>query len=106
MTAMFYFVVVQVCSQVAILRLFPSITPHTLATFLSPPIRGLVIQSYGSGNLPVNQPEFKQVLKEAVSREMLILNVSQCPNGSVTASYAGGKILLEAGVISGKIIFS
>ena len=34
-------------SNVALLRLFPSITATTVRSFLQPPVRGVVLQTYG-----------------------------------------------------------
>ncbi|KAJ3322968.1 hypothetical protein HDU76_013780, partial [Blyttiomyces sp. JEL0837] len=43
--------------SVAALRLFPGITEATVRAFLSPPIKGVVLETYGSGNAPNNRPE-------------------------------------------------
>ena len=43
--------------HVALLRLFPSITATTVRSFLQPPIRGVVLQSYGAGNGPDNRED-------------------------------------------------
>ena len=37
---------------VVLLRLFPSISPDTIGHFLKPPIKGVVLQCYGAGNVP------------------------------------------------------
>ena len=38
--------------HVVLLRLFPSISPDTIGHFLKPPIKGVVLQCYGAGNVP------------------------------------------------------
>ena len=43
--------------NVALLRLFPSITATTVRSFLQPPIRGVVLQTYGAGNGPSNRDD-------------------------------------------------
>ena len=59
------------------------------------------METYGSGNAPTSQ-WFIQELKLAIEREILILNVSQCPGGKVSqGKYATSKQLDEIGVLSG-----
>ena len=87
--------------QVAALRLFPGITPEILANFLRPPLRGLVIETYGAGNGPDKNAELLRVLREATDRGVVIVNCTQCQRGRVTTSYATGRALADAGVISG-----
>uniref|UniRef100_T1GU67 asparaginase n=1 Tax=Megaselia scalaris TaxID=36166 RepID=T1GU67_MEGSC len=87
--------------NVGLLRLFPSITSATCRAFLQPPMKGVVIQSFGSGNIPSNRQDILQQFKEAAERGVIIINCTQCPNGSVVGIYETGKILQDLGVISG-----
>lgn len=87
--------------NVGLLRLFPSITSATCRAFMQPPMKGVVIQSFGSGNIPSNRMDILKEFKEAAERGVLIINCTQCPNGSVAGIYETGKILSELGVISG-----
>lgn len=86
--------------HVASLRIFPGITAETLANFLRPPLEGLVLETYGAGNGP-ERADILAVLREAVGRGVLVLNVTQCPRGEVRADYQVGRALAEAGVIPG-----
>lgn len=61
-------------SSVATLRLFPGITETTVKAFLSPPIKGVVLETYGSGNAPNNRPDILAALKEASDRGVVIVN--------------------------------
>eukprot|EP00730_Choanoeca_flexa_P020021 TRINITY_DN9788_c0_g1_i6.p1 TRINITY_DN9788_c0_g1~~TRINITY_DN9788_c0_g1_i6.p1 ORF type:complete len:894 (+),score=204.58 TRINITY_DN9788_c0_g1_i6:183-2864(+) len=87
--------------NVCVIRLFPGITAHALRAFLSPPTRGAVLQTYGAGNAPDDRPELLEPFKEASARGCIIVNVTQCQHGNVTASYRTGKMLYDAGVIPG-----
>eukprot|EP00912_Choanoflagellata_sp_UC4_P001666 UC4_evm3s1059 len=87
--------------DVAILRLFPGITESTIRAFLSQPIKGVVLQTYGAGNAPDTREDLIQALKEATDRGVLIVNCTQCYKGHVAAHYATGTVLLKAGVIPG-----
>ncbi len=88
-------------AQVADLRIFPGITPETLEGFLQPPLQGAVLHTYGSGNAP-DRPELLSVLRRASERGVVLVNCTQCLEGSVKmAAYATGSALARAGVISG-----
>ncbi|VVC29761.1 Hypothetical protein CINCED_3A023419 [Cinara cedri] len=94
----------QLDENVSLLRIFPNITADTVRTFLQPPIRGVVLQTYGAGNLPCNRVDIMAALKEATDRNVIIFNCSQCFKGSVTAVYQTGYVLNQVGVISGNDI--
>jgi lysophospholipase len=83
--------------HVASLRLYPGITAAVLENFLRPPLEGLVLETYGSGNGP-ERADLLAVLREASARGVLILNVTQCPRGQVRGDYQVGRALAEAGV--------
>jgi L-asparaginase len=88
--------------DVVALRLFPGITADTLRNVLRDPVRGLVLETYGSGNAPTRDPDLLAALREAIARGVVVVNVSQCLRGSVQmGAYAAGRALAEAGVVSG-----
>ncbi len=88
-------------AQVADLRIFPGITPETLDTFLSPPLEGAVLHTYGVGNAP-DRPELLAILRRASDRGVVLLNCTQCLEGAVRMrAYATGTALADAGVVSG-----
>lgn len=91
----------QLNENVGILRIFPNISTETVRAFLQPPMKGVVMQSFGAGNVQSNRPDLAQVFKEATNRGIIIINVTQCVSGSVAAKYETGAFLYECGVISG-----
>uniref|UniRef100_A0A674MUJ9 asparaginase n=1 Tax=Takifugu rubripes TaxID=31033 RepID=A0A674MUJ9_TAKRU len=86
-------------SNVGLLKLFPGIT--TVRAFLQPPMQGVVLETYGSGNAPDNRPDLLEELKKATDAGVIIINCTQCLRGTVSMSYATGKVLIDAGVITG-----
>ena len=88
--------------NIAILKLFPGISPQVVESILNiPGLKGVVMETYGSGNA-LNDEWFLTMLREAVERGIVIVNVTQCAAGSVEMHrYETGHKLLEAGVISG-----
>lgn len=87
--------------EVGILRLFPSITSEIVQAFLAPPIKGVILHTYGAGNGPTAQKGLLAAIQEASDRGVIIVNCSQCPNGHVESAYETGNALTQAGVIPG-----
>lgn len=90
----------KMCSEVALLRLFPGMPTDTIKTFLSSNIKGLCIESFGAGNAP-SRPDLLQAFQEATDRGVVIVNITQCLQGEVSAIYALGKKLAAVGVVAG-----
>ena len=94
--------VAQMDAHVGVLKLFPGITPEPVQSILSTPgLRGLVLETYGSGNAP-SWEWFIRLLSEAAAHQILIVNVTQCAVGAVDMSrYETGNTLEQIGVING-----
>ncbi|MBC3542308.1 asparaginase [Rufibacter sediminis] len=92
-------------SQVAVLKLFPGISPSLIEAILSAKgLKGLVLETFGAGNAPT-YPWFLKLLREAVDRGITILNVSQCEEGEVhQGQYETSFYLKEMGVLGGSDI--
>ncbi|KFV81639.1 60 kDa lysophospholipase, partial [Struthio camelus australis] len=87
--------------NVGLLRIFPGITTAAVKAFLQPPIEGIVLETYGSGNAPNNREDLIEELKKATEQKIVILNCTQCLGGSVKTVYATGQTLADVGVIPG-----
>ena len=89
-------------NEVVVVKLFPGIRPETLrAMILETGARGVVLETYGAGNAPTSD-WFVDIIKEATSRGIVVVNVSQCKDGAVQMNlYETGLALQEAGVVSG-----
>jgi L-asparaginase len=87
---------------VSALRLFPGISPELVRNVLRPPLQGLVLEAYGVGNGPDQDPHFIEALADATARGVVIVDCTQCLEGTVDlGEYASGSALARAGVISG-----
>ena len=76
-------------TNVVILKIFPGITPQTVDSILNiPHLKGVVLETYGTGNAP-SKPWFLDMLRAAVARGIVIVNVTQCSSGSVQMSLYG-----------------
>ncbi|XP_044011544.1 L-asparaginase isoform X2 [Aphidius gifuensis] len=87
--------------NVGLLKIFPSISTELVKAFLQPPMEGVILQSYGAGNIPDNRDDILDVLRAATDRGVIIVNTSQCTRDGVTDLYQAGKVLIEAGVTPG-----
>lgn len=89
-------------TNVAIIKLFPGISPYTLNCFLNnPAIKGIILETYGAGNAST-ESWFVDLLAKVINSGVHIVNVTQCSGGSVAmGQYATSEILRKIGVISG-----
>lgn len=89
--------------HVACLRIFPGIQPAMLDSVLRVPgLRGLILETFGAGNAPEGEDgSLTAVIKAAVGRGIVVVNVSQCYSGTVSPLYAPATALGRAGVIFG-----
>ena len=92
-------------TNVGLLKLFPGISrPILQAVLKSKLIKGLVIETYGSGNA-TTEDWFIELLKEAIVNGLYIINVTQCAGGGVSmGQYETSSQLKKIGVISGNDI--
>lgn len=89
-------------TNVVILKLYPGITEKAVKTILGiPDLRGVVLETFGSGNAPTSE-WFIDLIKKAIESGIIILNVSQCPGGRVIQGrYDTSQQLNDLGVIEG-----
>lgn len=87
--------------NVSYLNLFPGINEGIINHLLhAPGLKGVVLKTFGAGNGP-NFPWFIKAMKDAVSRGIVIVNVTQCSNGSVMPNlYAIGQELAKSGIVA------
>ncbi len=91
--------------EVNFLKLYPGIAKSTIQNILlDSKIKGVVLETFGSGNA-MTDTWFIDMIADAISRGVIIFNVSQCLGGRVTQGrYETSQKLQNAGVISGKDI--
>ena len=88
--------------NVVVFSLFPGLEENLFRHILdAPELRSIVMRTFGSGNAP-QEPWLLQLYEAAAERGVVIVNISQCVNGSVSmARYDTGYQLQNAGVVSG-----
>jgi L-asparaginase len=89
-------------SSIVVIKLFPGIQKNILDGILQQDAKAIVLESFGSGNLP-NENWFIDLLKKAITKQKIIVNITQCLVGSVKhGMYETSSSLEKLGVISGK----
>lgn len=89
-------------SNVVIVKMFPGISEAVLSAIVAiPGLKGMVLETYGSGNAP-SEDWFINILQKAIANGLHVVNVTQCSGGSVNMGhYETSTMLKEIGVISG-----
>ncbi|MDQ0123775.1 L-asparaginase [Pseudomonas lini] len=89
-------------AKVAVLPLFPGIDAEQLEGVLNSGIQGLVLECYGSGTGPSDNPQFLAALTRARDNGVVVVAITQCHEGGVELDvYEAGSRLRGAGVLSG-----
>ncbi|MGZ4059890.1 MAG: asparaginase [Bacteroidia bacterium] len=88
--------------DIAILKIFPGITQNVVEAIVNTKnIKAIILETFGSGNAST-QKWFIDVLKKAIGKGIVILNVTQCNAGKVEqGKYATSAAFAKIGVIGG-----
>ena len=91
--------------NVILLKIFPGLSRQYFESVLElSQLKGIVLESFGSGNMPTF-PWFLRAIRKASDSGKILLNVSQCPGGRVQMGiYETSIELTNAGVVSGNEI--
>lgn len=89
--------------NVVILKIFPGMKREIFEQIINiSTIKGVVLETFGSGNVPT-QSWFIRVMKKALKRNVICVNVTQCQGGTVKmGQYQTSRELQKIGVVSGK----
>ena len=84
------------------LDLFPGIQENVVRQVLSTPgLKAVVLKTFGAGNAP-GERWFSEAIRDAVNKGIVIVNITQCPNGEVDPyRYMTGLELAQTGVVPG-----
>lgn len=86
----------------AVQPLFPGLSAAQLRAVLASGVRALLLECYGSGTGPSDNPEILAALREAHAHGVVLAAISQCAQGHVEFGvYAAGSALAQAGLVSG-----
>jgi L-asparaginase len=88
-------------TDIAVLKLYPGIGPKVVEAILAADARAIIMETFGAGNTTTDA-WFIKLLKNAVDKGKVILNISQCKVGTVELGrYETSRQLKDMGVANG-----
>lgn len=88
---------------IGVLKIFPGIQFGLFEDIMTEKLSGIVLETFGSGNIPSGADELLPIIKKAFASGSVITVCSQCPVGTVTlGAYETSSSLKGAGAVSGK----
>lgn len=86
------------CTDVAVIGLFPGLSPGLVEGLLARGCRAVVLRGFGEGNLP--RSGWPELTRGAVDAGVPVVIASQCVNGRVTPGrYRNSAMLRDAGAV-------
>lgn len=87
---------------IAILDVYPDMDMEIFKKICESPLVGLIIRTYGTGNAPDTPREFLDELEKLIQKNVIVINLTQCPEGRVELRlFETNARLFDIGVING-----
>jgi L-asparaginase len=87
---------------IGVIKVFPGIQFNLFDSIMTQRLRGIVIETFGAGNIPAHADSLLPIIKKASDNGTIIIVCSQCPHGTVSlGAYETSSALRKAGAISG-----
>lgn len=89
-------------NRVALVKIFPGLNPDYISPLLQTDVRCVVLEVFGSGNVPINDGyNLLPFVKACIKKGILVVVTSQAPYDAVDLSkYLNARLLHETGAIS------
>ncbi|MDY3846250.1 MAG: asparaginase [Eubacteriales bacterium] len=87
---------------IGVLKIFPGIQFSLFESIMTDKLRGIVLETFGAGNIPGDGQELLAIIKRAFTAGTVITVCSQCPQGTVSlGTYEASSMLKAHGAVSG-----
>jgi len=87
--------------HVFLLKVFPGLPPQTLARIVDMGFHGIIIEGFGSGNIPTDENALTGGILQAIDQGCFVVVSSQCAFGQADLSiYEVGRAAMEVGAMS------
>lgn len=96
------------CRQLAnvpigVLKVFPGIQFELFEPIIAGKLKGIVLEAFGSGNMPDNEMGLRTILNKAQENRTVLTVCSQCLQATVDmGTYETGSALRKAGAVNGR----
>lgn len=89
-------------NRIALVKIFPGLMPKYITPLLDTDVRCVVLEVFGSGNVPINDPfNLLPFVKACIERDIIVVVTSQAPYDAVDLTkYLNARLLHDAGAIS------
>ena len=89
-------------SRIAVIKVVPGIQFEIFEPIMCESLDGLVLETFGKGNIPDYDPALSRLINEASRCGTTVVVCTQCPAGTVSlGTYEAGSALVRAGAVSG-----
>ena len=89
-------------SRIAVIKVVPGIQFEISEPIMCESLEGLVLETFGKGNIPDYDPALSRLISEASRCGTIVVVCTQCPAGTVSlGAYEAGSALVKAGAVSG-----
>ena len=87
---------------IGVLKIFPGIQFRLFESIMTEKLRGVVLETFGAGNIPSSQNALLPVIEKAHRSGCVLIVCSQCLQGSVSlGTYETSQGLVSVGAVSG-----
>ena len=87
---------------IGVIKIFPGIQFGLFAEIMTEKLSGIVLETFGTGNIPMGNGELLPIIKKAFLSGAIVTVCSQCQSGTVSlGAYETSSELLRAGAVSG-----
>ena len=88
---------------IGVVKIFPGFRFDLFESMLTEKLKGVVVETFGSGNVPDDNGFLIPMLEKAEKNDVVFVVCSQCPQASVDMNaYEAGSALKKAGALSGR----
>lgn len=85
-----------------VIKLIPGINFELFEPITSGALDGLVLETFGAGNIPSYDETLLHLISEASANDTIVVVCTQCPHGTVRlGAYEAGSELVKAGAVNG-----
>lgn len=87
---------------IGVIKVFPGIQFELFESIMTENLRGIVIETFGAGNIPMGGGALLPIIRRAFANGTIVTVCSQCPQGTVLlGAYETSSELKRSGAVSG-----
>ncbi|MBR5741099.1 MAG: asparaginase, partial [Firmicutes bacterium] len=90
-------------NPIGVIKVFPGIQFELFANIMTESLRGVVIETFGAGNIPGSATALLPIIEKAFRNGTVVTVCTQCPQGTVQlGAYETSSALKKVGAVSGR----